>query len=117
MIIEDVVLSDPPGRVVLIFIRTLEGNLLDVKGRVWFVPPDPWDIDRAWTVMNLEVNTRYRNQGIGTSLMKYLVDKYGTRQMRLSVSEDNVAARKIYERVGFVETSSTEMAREPNKPE
>ena len=112
MIIEDVVLSDPPGRTVLIFIRTLDSNLLDSKGRVWFVPPDPWDEDRAWKVINLEVDPKYRNQGIGTSLMKYLVENYGTRRMKLSVAEDNETARRIYKLVGFVETGNTQMTRE-----
>ena len=112
MIIEDAVFSDPPGRIVLIFIRTLDSNLLDSRGRVWLVPPDPWDEDRAWKVMNLEVDPKYRNHGIGTSLMKYLVENYGDRRMILYAAEDNKTARRIYKLVGFVETGDTQMTRE-----
>ena len=52
-----------------------------------------------------------RGQGVGRALLDAAVDFAGKREVHLSVTETNVAARRFYERYGFVPTGLTEPLR------
>ena len=59
----------------------------------------------AWHVMNLAVAPEKRAAGIGTALMQRLFDLTaddGNRGYTLEVRVSNVAAIRLYERLGFV---------------
>ena len=52
------------------------------------------------------VGTNYRRMGLGTkffSLVLKNLEKYKFKTLELEVYEDNLAARKIYERMGFMQ--------------
>jgi len=51
----------------------------------------------------------FQNQGVGTVLIRQLIDRANTQQkpLRLRVLRVNSAARRLYERLGLVVTHST----------
>jgi GNAT superfamily N-acetyltransferase len=51
----------------------------------------------------------FQRRGIGSALIKELIDRAGAdrKPLRLRVLRVNVAARRLYERLGFVLTGST----------
>lgn len=57
-------------------------------------------------ITNVAVCEKYRNQHIATALLTYLIQlgeqKYGIRTYTLEVRSANTAARKLYEKLGFV---------------
>lgn len=62
-------------------------------------------IDESMPVMVIGVHRMYRHQGIGTSMMEWLIDRaseQGIQRISLSVSKDNYALN-LYEQQGFVE--------------
>jgi ribosomal-protein-alanine N-acetyltransferase len=52
-------------------------------------------------ILNLAVNPRHRRSGIATSLIQLELRKKAV--FTLEVRESNLAARSLYERLGFVE--------------
>jgi [ribosomal protein S18]-alanine N-acetyltransferase len=58
----------------------------------------------AW-VLRLNVSRQRQGEGIGTALLSRLISELATRQVRqvfLSVAPDNIPAKKIYAKLGFV---------------
>lgn len=57
-------------------------------------------------ITNVAVCEKYRNQHIATTLLTYLIQlgeqKYGIRTYTLEVRSANTAARRLYEKLGFV---------------
>lgn len=61
----------------------------------------PYEAD----VLNITVNGEVRNRGIGTRLMKEMLERaknYGVTDVHLEVRESNAAAIHSYEKLGFV---------------
>jgi GNAT superfamily N-acetyltransferase len=57
----------------------------------------------SW-IEGLRVNKKYRNQGIGSSLLKYMLDfgiKKGFREANAIVSYNNIPSQKMLEKQGF----------------
>ena len=54
-------------------------------------------------IANFNVLDNYQNKGIGTKLIKYLIDKYSgvCENITLEVKSDNLKAIHIYEKMGF----------------
>ncbi len=53
-------------------------------------------------IANFNVLEKYQNKGIGSSLIKYLINKYSNiENITLEVKEDNNKAIHIYEKMGF----------------
>ncbi|MDN7025532.1 GNAT family N-acetyltransferase [Methanoculleus sp. FWC-SCC1] len=61
------------------------------------------DPSRAW-IIRLAVNEEERRQGLGRDLVATVIDalrRMGIREVLLSVSPENLAARSLYETFGF----------------
>lgn len=54
-----------------------------------------------YAISMLFVNDQKESKGIGQSLMKYAIRKYGDKEMRLNVFEYNSKAMHIYKKYGF----------------
>ena len=57
-------------------------------------------------VLTIVVDPAYRRQGLGASLLDAnvaLLARYGVKALFLEVGENNVAARKLYAKLGFTE--------------
>ena len=56
-------------------------------------------------IANFNVLPYFQNHGIGTKLIKYVVDKYKEKfkNITLEVRSDNEKAIKLYKKIGFVE--------------
>lgn len=54
-----------------------------------------------YAISMLFVNDKNESKGIGQSLMKYVIGKYGDKEMRLNVFEFNRRAIHIYKKYGF----------------
>ena len=53
---------------------------------------------------SLGVNSNYQNKGIGTTLLKFVIDEYVTRHhqtLGLLVDDDNPNAKRLYLKLGF----------------
>jgi len=64
-----------------------------------------WHVLDESHIMNIAVDKRYRNMGIGTLLLSSLIDyskDTGIKKMTLEVREHNENALKLYEKHGFV---------------
>ena len=64
-----------------------------------------WNVAGEAQVMRVAVRKALRNQGLGLMLMQELIQKAweaGVEAVTLEVRETNAAARKMYERCGFV---------------
>ncbi|MBQ6006567.1 MAG: GNAT family N-acetyltransferase [Selenomonadaceae bacterium] len=55
------------------------------------------------------VEAQYRGQGVGTKFIRYVKELYPDKIFRLESEIDNVAALKIYKRLGFNELSYLEL--------
>jgi ribosomal protein S18 acetylase RimI-like enzyme len=60
-------------------------------------PPDGVEL------AGLQLRPAYRSRGIGTAIIEQLAGEAAGRPFRLTVERANVRARKLYERLGFVE--------------
>jgi ribosomal-protein-alanine N-acetyltransferase len=61
----------------------------------------PYEAD----VLNITVSGKVRNRGIGTRLMREILErakKYGVTDIHLEVRESNASAIHLYEKLGFV---------------
>ena len=57
-------------------------------------------------IQDIYVEPLFRNRGIGTMLLKFcekLAKSKGAGSIRLETNVENTAARKLYEKAGFVE--------------
>lgn len=59
-----------------------------------------------YAVSMMFVNDQNESKGIGQSLMKYVINKYGDKEMRLNVFAYNSRAMHIYKKYGFDIASS-----------
>ena len=70
-------------------------------------------VDEATPELGMAVISAARGRGIGSALLADLLERHPT--MSLSVDDDNVGARRLYERHGFVtvntDANSTTMVR------
>ena len=60
--------------------------------------------NRIGHVVNIAVDSQFRRKGIGTELMKKLIELFKNREVelvRLEVRISNIPARKLYEKLGF----------------
>jgi ribosomal protein S18 acetylase RimI-like enzyme len=60
-------------------------------------------------IYGFRVKPKYRNRGIGTHIMRTIEEDLRKRkfqQVTLNVGQDNQAARRFYERLGYVVTGS-----------
>jgi len=60
---------------------------------------------KGWFITYLAIQEAFRNRGIGSYIIDYSIDyvmKMGERSIYLRVHRDNIAARRLYERKGFV---------------
>ncbi len=68
----------------------------------------PLDANSHVCTFGLGIHGDYRSMGIGTELMKLLIqqarDVLGCRVAEISVYEPNLAAKRLYEKMGFMET-------------
>jgi ribosomal protein S18 acetylase RimI-like enzyme len=61
------------------------------------------DLDR------LVVAPRAFRRGVGTALVRHVLDLAGPRRVEVSTGRDNTPARALYARLGFVETGEEEV--------
>ncbi|RLE62732.1 MAG: ribosomal-protein-alanine N-acetyltransferase [Thermoprotei archaeon] len=55
-------------------------------------------------IVNIAVDPQFRRKGVGTELMKRLIELFrnrGVKLIRLEVRVSNTPARKLYEKLGF----------------
>lgn len=65
--------------------------------------PEVVDLDR------LVVAPRAFRRGVGTALVRHVLDLAGRRRVEVSTGRDNAPARALYVRLGFVETGEEEV--------
>lgn len=59
---------------------------------------------KTWTVNDLYVDAKYRNQGVATALMqatKQFAKQSGAFSLKLATAKNNIQAKSIYSKVGF----------------
>lgn len=67
--------------------------------------PWPWQGDRHVYVSNLAVDQAFRRQGVALTLLRsceQVAQRWGICELHLHVMEDNLAARSLYRKAGFV---------------
>jgi len=77
----------------------------EAEGRIVGVIMGAWDGRRGW-LHHLAVAEAYRGQGIGAALVREVEDRLrakGCLKVNLLVRAENVAARRLYERLGYEE--------------
>ena len=65
-----------------------------------------WSVVDEIHIVNLAVHPRYRRNGIGTALISFGLDYYfqrGDKYATLEVRKSNVAALRLYKKLGFEE--------------
>lgn len=75
----------------------LEDNVLCGFAGLWF------NLDEAH-IMNIAVRKDFRNNGLGTELLKFLVDVAKSKNKQcitLEVRDDNIPAIKLYKKLNF----------------
>ncbi len=70
-----------------------------------------FDEGAYYRVISMWTDPRERGSGIGLQLLEAAVAHAGGAEVRLSVADGNEAARRLYERYGFVATGLTEPLR------
>ncbi len=61
-------------------------------------------IDAEAHILNFAIDRRFQKKGFGKKLLEYGIDfikKYRCMEIYLEVREDNIAARALYEKIGF----------------
>jgi ribosomal protein S18 acetylase RimI-like enzyme len=94
--------------------RPTDGHLVmeviadaEVCGHVWIGPRAIGDIEHWW-VWDIEIAEAFRGRGIGRRVMGMAEDRArqrGAAEIGLSVFADNVAARHLYDDLGYREAS------------
>ncbi len=54
-------------------------------------------------INNIEVESDFRNQGVGTELLRYLIETTDPKSVSLEVKKDNYNAIKLYKKFNFKE--------------
>ncbi len=71
--------------------------------------------DDVWQVISMWVDPNARGRGVGRALLEAVIawakERDASRAVRLSVTDGNDDARRLYERYGFVDTGVTEPLR------
>ena len=62
--------------------------------------------DDAVRVVDITVDLPHRRRGVATAALREVIDGAGGRPVRLVVWSENVAARALYERLGFTATGA-----------
>lgn len=65
-----------------------------------------WKLPGVALLTHLEVFPRYRNRGIGTTIIKEVegyLNEIGCHRVALAVREDNVRAARLYQRLGYAD--------------
>jgi len=73
-------------------------------GRVLAAFACVWIIDQEMKINNVAVHPRWRGRGIGSRLLKHLLEfgaQQGCLEATLEVRPSNQVAKKIYDRLGF----------------
>lgn len=68
----------------------------------------------SWYVNVLAVHTRFRGDGVGSTLLEFaekLAEKTACRSLSIIVADANSGARRLYERRGYVEKASRKMVK------
>ena len=55
----------------------------------------------VFDIINIIVSNKYRNKGIGTSLLNYLINNYECKELMLEVRESNINAINFYKNNNF----------------
>jgi ribosomal protein S18 acetylase RimI-like enzyme len=91
----------------IIYVYTIEGEYLG-EGSIVFEKNDPdYSIPGQRVYFSrLVVKEEYRNQGVGSILIDYIVDKaieFGYSEISVGVDKKNEGAFRLYQRKGFNE--------------
>jgi ribosomal protein S18 acetylase RimI-like enzyme len=85
----------------------VHGGSRRVLGAVFTVTGAPWpDTPQGAFVIDLFVSRHFRRQGIARALMLAAMSAAPGDTIHLRVGDDNVAARRLYESLGFTDTGS-----------
>ena len=68
------------------------------------------------SICQVSVQTEYRNKGVGSFLLKNILDIYGNAPIQLFVNKDNKAAVHLYQKYGFISTEEGEDYAGKGKP-
>ncbi|QQE81046.1 GNAT family N-acetyltransferase [Alicyclobacillus sp. SO9] len=78
------------------------------EGNWWFdhvqraVGTNHPQLEDAWVLVELSVLKRYRDCGVGTRIIQYLLSHQSRRHILLSTQVTNTGARRLYERFGWI---------------
>ena len=91
----------------LVFVYKINGEFIG-EGALVFDTGDPdYTIpDHRVYVSRMIVKNEYRNRGIGSEILEFLIDKakeMGFAEMSIGVDKDNVNAVHLYNKYGFTE--------------
>ncbi len=91
----------------LVFIYKINGEFIGEGALVLDTgDPDYTILNRRVYVSRMIVKKEYRNRGIGTEILAFLIEKakeIGYEEMTIGVDKDNVNALKLYRKFGFDE--------------
>ena len=75
---------------------------------VGFVMMGFYEVKQQYTLWKLLIDERYQHRGYGRQAVelakRYLIDTFGVAEIYLGVHEDNAAAIRLYQSVGFTAT-------------
>lgn len=77
-----------------------------------------WTIIDEGHITNIAVHPDYRQKGIGSALVKGLIDKsnsWGYNAMTLEVRKSNIPAQNLYKKYGFIEEGIRKKYYQDNK--
>ncbi len=63
-----------------------------------------WVVDQELRINNIAVHPRWRRKGIGTRMLRFLLDhaaRHGCREATLEVRPSNEPAIRVYDKAGF----------------
>ncbi|MCK6546318.1 GNAT family N-acetyltransferase [Myxococcota bacterium] len=86
-------------------VKTALGRVAELFGRPMPSAPPPALPAPTWSLVGIGVASKARGLGAGSALTKAFEDEArarGARSLRLSVYAENAAARRTYERAGWV---------------
>jgi len=106
-IFADLYRSSLSGRV-LMWVVAQQGPVEELIGQAFVVlkssERDTADGKSRAYVFSFRVKDQWRNQGIGTHLMAFIEEdlrQRGYKQVTLNVAKDNLAAQRLYQRLGY----------------
>ena len=83
----------------------LMGNIFHfIRGKIIGLNKFPFKLDDKTGIIEiLATNEKYRGKGVGTALMRHVVEVYDYERFVLEVVDINDAAIKLYEKLGYRE--------------